>query len=327
MDSLRIIALCCWAVVPQLAGCSGSDPAQPPREDAAVAAGDQGPSALDQAVAPGPDADLTVFRVAAVQYSSGDFALVQGCSDDLCGVSHFLRQAADNGAHLAVLPELAIDQAEVELTPAPEDRPAADSRWQPGSILATLARLADEENLTVVVHLLTQDNPGPSADLYSTSVALDGSGTALAAHHKYELFGESLAVGTSLDTSFFDTPAGRAGLMICADVHCLITDLGIGVNICLTPEAIAMTKEYFLEHQPEIVLFSSLWTIPASQPIWGTIDALKKLAEAANVWVVAANNTRSAGYGGGIVRPGGEPLELVVDTKPSVVYGDLPLKN
>lgn len=322
------------AAIALVAGCTSPNE-EAEHDGGTVVTNDQGPGQPDKAVDPEPDLEaITALKVAAVQYSSGDYTYAaKGCSDDVCALSAYIRAAARKKARIVVLSERAADQERFEPTPEVGDNPGEDPRWKESPILSTFSTLSDELNITIIVHLLTQEGPDDNAKLYSTSVALDRYGKVVAVHHKYELFGEKdLTPGTSLNTSFFDTPAGKAGLLICADVHCIVTQLQKGENICLTQQQAAMTKA-FVNQRPDVIFFSAMWFIPWYQAGWGSIDVQKTVAKNTLAYLVAANNTQSDGYGGGIYGPNGEPLvfdgkeALVHETTPTIVYGELPLKK
>ncbi|MFH1130956.1 MAG: carbon-nitrogen hydrolase family protein, partial [Pseudomonadota bacterium] len=175
------------------------------------------------------------FKVAAVQYSSGDHAYISNCANDLCGLAYFIQEAATKSAVLVVTPEYAVEQTTAELAPDIGDWPAKDARWGSGSIMKTFTKLADSLNITLIFNLITQEGYGSSAKLYNTSVAVNGSGKVLARHYKFQLYGNEsnlLTPGSSVQTSFFDTPAGKIGMLICADVHCMVTNMTTSSGLC-----------------------------------------------------------------------------------------------
>jgi len=278
--------------------------------------------------APSPDAPLTHLKVAAIQYGKGDHTAVSTCSSDLCGLSFFVKQAASLGAHLVVTPERPVGQKTAEPSPNLGDSPATNGTFSAAPILKTFAKLAKDLQIVLVTNLITQKGK----NLFATSVAFNDQGKIVARHYKYELFGNEvtqLTAGTSLKESFFDTPAGRAGLMICADAHCIVTDFQTGPSC--TSHALKMTKDYFMIYKPILVLFSAAWTIPAGGGLWGVLNVHKKLASVPNsmngVWVVGANNTQYQGFGGGVWQPGGKAVQTVVSQKPSVIYATIPVKK
>jgi predicted amidohydrolase len=314
-----------------LAACPASDGQQDaaPVEDADASS--------EQPVA-GPDLrpdspPITSYKVAAVQYSNvaygKDCQAAPGCTNDICALSYFIKDARRNGAHLVLLPEDAFDQVDtydIETAPAVGDRPGADARWKDGSITKTMAKLAVEQNMTVVFHLWT-DVGGDKAR--SSAVAIEGSGKVVARHDKFQLFGSSesfIEPGTTVATSFFPTPAGKAGMLVCADVQCLITGMQEGPSC--TASANELLKQFFdvankMKNKPDLILFTELWMGTGS--VWGAVPVQKSLAKNGAAYVVAANNTAGT-PGGGVFKPDGTALVIDQTGKPMVLYAELPLK-
>jgi len=262
-----------------------------------------------------------IYRVAAVQYSSGQYGKVDGCTSDICALTKLTEQAAGQGAQLVVTPEYATDQGLSEPAPKVGDTPGSDGKWKEGSIAKTYAKLADKLDIISVFNLITEDQAGK---LYNTDVAVGPDGKVLARHYKFELFGgESslLTPGPDIATSFFDTPVGKAGLLICADAQCIVTNLQASPDC--SSHAITLLKEYFAK-KPKMVVFSAAWTIGGTG-IWAAMNVQQKVAKDGNVWFVGANNIAGDGRGGGIWKPGGEQLKTTQSATPTVVMGDIPL--
>ena len=306
MTSLRTLSMA-LATAALLMGCS-SDDGQDPGDDA-------GPVT--------PDAPAAIpLKVAAIQYTAFDFILVAGCFDDVCGLTDYVRKAAKEGAKLVVTPEYFQGKEGTEPAPAVGDRPAKDARWKKTAAISALSALADELNITLVFSLTTVD----AGKKHNTSLAVDGEGKVAARHFKYQLFGSEVSSYTAGDTvahSFFDTPAGRAGLMICADAQCVVT--GMTTTTDCTAHALKLTKDFFAR-KPALVLFSSFWSVGPKNPTWWSMAVQKKVAKDGKVWLIAANTTKGDGKGGGIWKPDGTALETTDEVKPSIVYGDIPLE-
>ena len=267
----------------------------------------------------------TSLTVGAVQYSEGDYTHAKGCSDDICGLTFYIKEGVKQGATLIVTPEYSQKQTTAEQAPKIGDKPATDSKWSSAKLLPVFAKLADEQNITLILNLVTQEGSGSSAKLFNTSVALDKDGKVVARHYKFELFGgeaTQLTVGPDIKTSLFDTPAGKAAILICADVQCIVTKLSAGPSC--SANAVTLLKELFLQKKPKIVLFSAAWTIPPGNAPWGSIEVIKQIAQN-NVWVVAAGNTRSKGPGGGVWKPGGDAVKSTTSSTPSVIVADIPI--
>ncbi|MEM9692697.1 MAG: carbon-nitrogen hydrolase family protein [Myxococcota bacterium] len=217
--------------------------------------------------------------VAAIQLGDVDpSAIDPGCGrgDDNCAVEALVRRAAAGSAALVVVPEYALEQR------APEPFVGLGSR-PTTPLLGRFRRLADELDIFLVINLettLDQRN-------YNTQVAFDPEGTVVATHRKFELYGEereTLVPGD--DVAAFDTPFGRVGLLICADIYGdpglhekLVDDLNVS-----------------------IVAFSAMWTVP---------HARRWQAAFAHDWgvtLVAANATGEGGRGGGVFSPTGQQI-------------------
>ncbi len=320
------VGLCC-AVLLAGVGCDGDDPDNPKTQDLGIDASSTDQRVVDlPAVMPDqqqPDSALTAYKVAAIQYGGSDYQSVSGCTDDNCGLIHFIKEAATAGAHLVVTSEGAPDQEEVEPSPAIGDTPATDARWTDPMVIKIYSKLAHEQNITLVVHVTTN---GGAMRPYSTLLVFDAAGTVIAKHYKFELFGgesDYYTPGTSLDTSFFETPAGKVGMFICADVQCIVTELNPSPDCA--EASIDLIKEFFMQPKPDIVLLSSAWTI-GGLGMWGAITVQQKIAKDGDVYLVAANTTNGDGNGGGIYAPGGAPIDQKIGSNPSVAYADLPLK-
>jgi len=309
-----------WA----LAGCpAGSD--TEPGTDASVA-GDQGqkdaavPDALKEPDLP----PMTSYKVAAIQYAEGQHGQVQGCTDDVCALSKLAEQAAKAGARLVVTPEYSTGQEFPEPAPKVGDNPVTDARWHKTSVVKALAKVADDLNITLVFHVITDEGD----KLFGTGLAVDRYGVVVARHYKFQLYGEkSLTPGANLDTSFFDTPAGKAGILICADVQCAVVG-GVYEPTC-TASALGLLKA-FIAQKPDLVVFSSHWMVGptnAGGSNWWPINVQKTMAKTAKAYLVGANVSEGPGAGGGIINPDGTVIASVTSTKPEIIYGDLPLKK
>ena len=305
-------------------GCSDDD------KDAGGQDGSMGQDAGTSDKGPTPDKappKATAFRVGAIQYTNGDYTNATGCKDDICGLTYFINEGVKQQAVLIVAPEYSLDQQYAEQAPSIGDKPATDAKWKSAKFLPAFAKLADDKNITLIINLITQEGSGSSAKLYNTSVALDKDGKVVARHFKFELFGgeaSQLTVGPDIKTSLFDTPAGKAAILICADAQCIVTKLSSGPSC--TSHAVDMLKELFLQKKPKIVLFSAAWTIPSGGGAWGSIEVIQQIAQN-NVWVVAAGNTRSTGPGGGVWKPDGTAVKSTTSSKPSIIVADIPFSK
>ena len=181
------------------------------------------------------------MAVAAVLYLDGTAASVEpGCADAVCAVDALVRQAAAAGAKLIVAPEYALPQPTAEAVPAVGEVPTT-------RLLEQFAATADAVDAFVVVQLLTEDG----GERFNSQVALGPDGTVRAVHHKVELYGDerrTLAPGEGPTT--FDTPFGRVGMLVCADLY---ADPALHVGL--------------VQAGIDIVAVSERWTVPgAAQP-------------------------------------------------------------
>jgi hypothetical protein len=74
------------------------------------------------------DTGAGLYKVAALQYSLTDVSFVKTCtdlSDHCCGVRAFIKQAADDGARLIVVPDYAVYRPTGSMPP----RTARLTRW------------------------------------------------------------------------------------------------------------------------------------------------------------------------------------------------------
>ncbi len=232
---------------------------------------DLGAPAGERAHAEGP-----TVKVAALTYT-GLAAKDLGCAnDDVCALEVLVRMAEQRGAALVVMPEYALAQVDAEPDPAVGTLPSA--RTSP--TITRFSALARELHLYLVIQLPTVSGDNH----FSSQIAFDPNGRVVARHRKFELFeGEREVLTSGKDVSTFDTPFGRVGLLICADMygdpalHTRLTD----------------------EFGAEIVAVSSQWTVA------GATRWLAAFAHDWEVYVVGANGAVGDGKGGAVIGPDG----------------------
>ena len=281
--------------------------------------GGDGPGpAGDQSVGPGGDAgNHASIKVAAVQYGPGLYTEVSGCSNDLCALVNLITQAQKAGAQYAVTPEYALGGVP-EPSPSVGDQPGTDARWASATNIRTLSKLAASLGITVVFNLITSD----AGKYYNTELAVDGTGTVVGRHYKYYFYSdEGLDAGTNC-CDLFDTPVGKAGLLICSDINCIIY-LSNHPPSC-TDYALGMMDD-FVASKPRLAFFSSFWMAKGSTTRGTAIQA--KFAKYANVYLVAANTISGDYHGGGVYAPDGTALQIVDGTKPGIAYGVIPAEG
>ena len=282
----------------------------------------------DQGVLPEVDAapvETGPIKVAGVQYGVGNFSTVAGCETDVCGLTHYVREAAKQGAKIIVTPEYAAAQIYAEVSPEIGDSPLTDDRWKAEGIMYGFAKVASEEKVTAIFNVITQVGDGDTAKLYNTQVAVGPDGKILGKHYKFHLFGnetKSLTPGEGAKTNFFDTAAGKIGFLICADIQCVVN--GVGAD-CSAAEMKLLQD--FVAEKPDAVFFSAYWTVGQSRgtsSVWWPLNVQKKFAVQTKTYVVAANTTFSPGQGGGIFDPQGTILDSSETNAPAIIYGELP---
>jgi predicted amidohydrolase len=269
------------------------------------------------------------YRVAAIQYGNGDFASVAGCTDNLCGIKHYVGEAAKSGAQLVLTPEYAFQKeidalivSEVDPAPSIGDNLASDAKWKIGSLIKAQAQLAVDNKITLVFEWPTKDGGGA---VHETAIAVDPTGKVIARHYKFQLYGaetKHFVPGTSIEESIFTSTAGKAGILLGADVHCVNANMTV-TNEC-TASALDMTTKFFAQ-PPTIVLFTTQWTV-ANTGAWGVHNVAQKMAKDRSAWVLCSNTTALPGRGGGIWKPDGTAIEAITPDKPAIVYATIPIK-
>ncbi|HEX3792487.1 MAG TPA: carbon-nitrogen hydrolase family protein [Pseudonocardiaceae bacterium] len=147
-------------------------------------------------------------RVAAAQFfSSPDVPA------NLALCQRYLRQAADAGAQLVVLPENANRV---------RDQNDRDACWQHSESLAGefvhgLRETARELGILVAVGVDLRGEHRP--DVHIASVLIGSDGDIIGVHHKHVLWDYEYTLFTPGDEPYqvFDTELGRIGLLLCAD--------------------------------------------------------------------------------------------------------------
>jgi predicted amidohydrolase len=274
-------------------------------------------------------------KVAAIQYASGQAAQVNpACTGDampdVCALKGLVGQAVGKKASYVVLPEYGIDQDSYEPLPAIGDNPAMDSNWPADWVLTIFSTLAQQKNIYLVVNLITHSpsNATCTADsdcsgngycmksgvctyLYNTSVAMDNTGKVVGLHRKFNLFGgetSSLTAGSGVTQGVFQTPLGKMGMLIGADIYG------------------STSPNSQLAGLVDVVLVSSYWT--TSNPV---DTYYKNYLGKWPYYSVIANTTDAPGYGGGVFK--GNPWAPVstsdtpnpqVAAKPAFVVAPIP---
>ncbi len=250
-------------------------------------------------------------KVAAIQYGEGQAAHVSsGCvqnpAPNLCAVKTMVVQARAGGASLVVIPEYALfgDQQYIEPTPSIGSNPGTNPNWPEDLFIKIFSKQAKKLQVYLVTNVLTFSGQDPNYLYHNSQVAFDPTGAVVGVHHKFNLFGnepQTLTAGT--DVTVFDTPLGKVGLLICADIYGNSTLLN-KLKYTLGARVVALT---------------SFWTVSNPQ------NWYKDYADDYNLYVIAANTTLSPGHGGGVYTPTGSALAQEIKTTPRVIFADIPL--
>lgn len=242
--------------------------------------------------------------VAGIQYSNGSADKVDaGCQAapyaNVCALSLLTKQAVAGGARLVVLPEYALGVA-AEAAPEVGDVPYLELA---DGALPRFSKLARDLAIYLLVDLETR---GDDRDTFNSLVAFGPDGSVVARHDKFELFaGEGSTLTAGKDATVFDTPFGKVGLLVCADLY---GDSRLHARMVQTLGA-------------RLVAVSSWWTA-AGAPNWP-----RHFARDWGVYVITANTSVGAGRGGGFFGPDGKVLTEHTEPKPGIVFGTLPRRT
>jgi len=272
---------------------------------------------------PPPPGDI---KAAAIQYGPTSYTSVSGCSNTNCGLIHFVKQAAQNGATWIVSSEGVPDQGQYAvLDPAIGDKPIGNPNWS-GTIVETWAQLAVSQKANLVFNVVTQEGSGSTAKLYNTNLVISDSGVVIGKHHKYHLFSSekaSLTAGTNC-VDKVATPAGDAGLLICADIQCVFClTTGVSCSSCIAKDKTCLPA--YKASGLKATFFSSYWMATGStNPVWKATTAWGIFAKYSGTYMVAANTISGNYHGGGVYKPDGTPIQLYDSTTPGIAYGVIP---
>ncbi|MFH1268216.1 MAG: carbon-nitrogen hydrolase family protein [Planctomycetota bacterium] len=129
-------------------------------------------------------------------------------------VEPMIREAAAGGAEIVVTTECFLDGYAIADKSIPLDAYRALGEPIPeGACFRRLAALADELDIHLVAGMMEADG----SDRYNTAVFVGPDGKLIGKYHKQKLGHESVRNTAGERSLVFDTPYGRAGLLICAD--------------------------------------------------------------------------------------------------------------
>lgn len=137
----------------------------------------------------------------------------------------YIRQAAARGAEMVVTPEFSIvGYPDIPELPPEEDeyqnpeQLAPYTETVPGPTTAYFGNLARE--LHVFLHVGFAERDEATGKFYNTIVALNPQGEIAAKYRKMNLYeGERRFLEPGTQPTTYESPFGRVGIMICADVY------------------------------------------------------------------------------------------------------------
>jgi len=284
------------------------DSGTPPLQDSGT------PPPKDSGTPPPPPKDsgsptTLTDKVAAIQYGEGQAASVKStCTStalpDVCALLELVVQAQAKGASYIVLPEYATGQQAYEPTPTIGDNPATNSAWPSDMIIKIFSLQAKKLGVYLVLNLLTWEGTQANPKKFNTSIAFDPAGKVVGVHRKFNLFGkEGQTLTAGQDVSVFQTPLGKMGLLICADIYGSTT---LNNKLAYTLNA-------------RVVAVSSYWTVSNPVNTW-----YKSYLGKYPYYSIIANTTHSPGYGGGVFKTPWAALDVKIGTTPTFAIATIP---
>lgn len=154
------------------------------------------------------------MKIAAIQMPVG-----MDKRENLCTAAEFVRRAAEQGARIAVLPEMFFCPYANEYFPQYAEE-------QGGPAFEAMADMARQNSLTLVAGSMPERDGGR---LYNTGFVFDPQGQVIARHRKVHLFDINVQGGQRFcesdvftpgeDVTVFEADGHRFGLCICFDIR------------------------------------------------------------------------------------------------------------
>lgn len=249
---------------------------------------------------------LETIKVAAIQYGHGSYkSMTTECKSsatpDMCAVMELVVQAHDQGATMVVTPEEMLEQTYYEPMPDIGDVPADVASLDEESLLKIGSKKARE----LQIYLIINPKIKIGSKVYTSTVSFGPDGAVVDVHHKFEIWGGHIgSITPGTDVSVFDSPLGKVGTLVCADIY---GDLRLQDKL---------TREL----GARVVFVSSAWSVNGAAN-WG-----RSYAKNWGVYVAYANVATNPGYGGGIYDPEGNALDEWVKTSPAVTIAEIPVE-
>jgi len=215
-------------------------------------------------------------KVAVLQWTHRDFAPMPATmaqaeaykSINRADLAEYIVQAKRQGAELIVTPEFGVTgyprtadgehqfKAPEEVAPYVETIPGPSTQY-----FGELAR-----RLGIWIEFSLAENAA-DGNYYNAAVLVDAEGKVRLVHRKRNLFGsERKFLKAGRDAQVIDTPFGRMGMMVCADVYH------------------SLSLSDFKKQKPDSVLVSAAWTVHDS-----AVHSFRAAARTLGSIVVASN--------------------------------------
>jgi predicted amidohydrolase len=168
-----------------------------------------------------------------------------------------------------------------------------------------------------------EDSRKPGYERFDAALAVDERGKVVANHHKFHSEWTHGALGTTLKNSCFMTPAGKIGILVCADGQEAIKKMPKNPR---NPNK-KLLKEFIDQPDLAAIAYPTMWMAkgPGNLWRWKSVNQQSILAQVTKAYVIASNNNDAAGPGGGVYKPDGTPVESSLNSKAEIHYGDMPL--
>ena len=235
---------------------------------------------------------MKTLKASAVQMKSGPDR-----SSNLERAGQLLRQAAREGAQLAVLPEIFSWRG-------PQAEELANAETIPGPSSEAVAELAAELKIYIVAGSLLESadagaadsntgnnkqpaNAAPPEACYNTSLLFGPEGELLAFYRKIHLFDADMPGSVSFRETDTRLPGDRA----------VVASTGpavLGLSVCYDLRFPELYRE-LTARGAEILTVPSAFTYPTGQAHWKLL--LRARAVENQAWVIAPNQYGEAGYG------------------------------
>jgi len=216
-------------------------------------------------------------------------------------IIRMIHEAADNGANLICLPELAYTGYHVESPVLQELAEPVD-----GPFVQTLCKIAKERGIYIIAgYAESVDIPGR---MYNSAVFIDDKGTTIGNMRKVNAWGvEKNKFREGDKFPVYDTPLGKIGIMICYDIE------------FPEPARIMALKG------AELVFIPAVWSIPAERR-WDVDLAGNALF---NVFFTAGSNPVGDGACGKsqVVGPNGIVRAIASPEEEEILYCDIDLNE